>query len=110
MTVAKELSKTEVRFNGDIRDQMGQRWYRTSRRIYIFYGKGNLNLEVVSGIFVHKRILSAVKRVEIVNDKLYIIVRGRWCGMVLNIHDPTEDKIDDMKDGFYEELERVFDK
>jgi hypothetical protein len=30
--------------------------------------------------------------------------------MVLNVHVPIEDKIDDVKDSFYEELERVFDK
>jgi hypothetical protein len=30
--------------------------------------------------------------------------------IALNVHAPTEDKIDDMKDSFYEELECVFDK
>jgi hypothetical protein len=30
--------------------------------------------------------------------------------IVLNVHAPTEDKIDDMKDRFYKELEHVFDK
>jgi hypothetical protein len=41
----------------------------------------------------------------------YIILRGRWCHIiVLNVHDPTEDKIDEVKDSFYKELERVFDK
>jgi hypothetical protein len=30
--------------------------------------------------------------------------------IVRNIHAPTEDKIDDLKDSFYEELKRVFDK
>jgi hypothetical protein len=30
--------------------------------------------------------------------------------MVLNVHAPTEDKLDDVKDSFYEELEHVFDK
>jgi hypothetical protein len=49
----------------------------------------------------------------------YIILRGRWCDIiVLNVHDPTEDKIDDttedkiddIKDRFYEQLEHVFDK
>jgi hypothetical protein len=30
--------------------------------------------------------------------------------MVLIVHAPTEDKIDDIKDRFYEELEQVFDK
>jgi hypothetical protein len=46
---------------------------------------------------VHKRIISAVKRVEFVSDRIsYIILRGRWCDIiVLNVHAPTEDKIDD---------------
>jgi hypothetical protein len=38
----------------------------------------------------------------------YIILRGRWCDIiVLNVHAPKEDKIDDIKDRFYEELEQV---
>jgi hypothetical protein len=41
----------------------------------------------------------------------YIILRGRWCAIiVLIVHAPTEDKTDDIKDRFYEELEQVFDK
>jgi hypothetical protein len=41
----------------------------------------------------------------------YIILRGRLCNIiVLNVHAPTEDKINDIKDRFYEELEQVFDK
>jgi hypothetical protein len=35
----------------------------------------------------------------------------RWCNIiVLSVHAPTEDKTDDVKDSFYEELEHVFDK
>jgi exonuclease III len=30
--------------------------------------------------------------------------------IVLNVHAPTQDKTDYVKDSFYEELERVFDK
>jgi hypothetical protein len=42
---------------------------------------------------------------------LYIILSGHWCGIIiLNVHAPTEDKIDDTKDSFYEELKRVLDK
>jgi hypothetical protein len=41
----------------------------------------------------------------------YIILRGCWCHIiVLNVPAPTLDKTDDVKDSFYEELERVFDK
>jgi hypothetical protein len=40
----------------------------------------------------------------------YIILRGCWCDIVLNVHAPTEDKIDDIKERFYEDVEHVFDK
>jgi hypothetical protein len=55
--------------------------------------------------------ISAVKRVEFVSDMMYVTLRGHWCNIiVLNVHAPTKDKIDDMKDSFYEELEPVFNK
>jgi hypothetical protein len=58
---------------------------------------------------VHERIISAVKRVEFVSDRMsYIILKGRWCHIILlNVHAPTEDKTDNVKD-IYEELERLF--
>jgi exonuclease III len=42
---------------------------------------------------------------------LFIILSGCWYDIIiLNIHAPRDDKIDDVKDSFCEELERVFDK
>jgi hypothetical protein len=84
---------------------MGWQWHHTSRRIHILYDKGNENHELGIGFFVHKRIISAVKRVEFVNDTMsYIILRGRWFHIiVLNAHVPTEDKTDDAKYSFYVE-------
>jgi hypothetical protein len=54
--------------------------------------------------------VSAIKRVEFVSDRMsYIVLRGRWCNIiVLNAHAPTEEKGNDPKDSFYEELEGVF--
>jgi hypothetical protein len=94
----------EVRWDGGGTEPAGE---------YTFsYGKGNENHELGTGFFIHKRIVSAVKRVEFISDRMsYIILRGCWCNIIdLSVHAPTEDKIDDIKDRLYEELEQVFDK
>ena len=46
----------------------------------------------------------AVKRVEFVSNRMsYIVLRGRWCNIiVLNVHAPSKEKSDDSKDSFYE--------
>ena len=37
------------------------------------------------------------------------MLRGRWCNIiVVNVHAPSEEKSDEAKDSFYEELEQVF--
>jgi hypothetical protein len=90
---------------------MRGRWHRTCGRIHIFLQKGNENHELGAGFFVRKRIVSAVKWVEFISDRMsYIILRGCWCHViVLNIHASTENKTD-VKDSFCEELKYVFDK
>jgi hypothetical protein len=60
---------------------------------------------------VHKRIVSAVKRVEFASDRMsYLVLRGPWCHIIfLNVHAPTEEKTDDVKIKFFGELEHVYD-
>jgi len=83
----------------------------TARDYNFFYGKGNENNQLGKGLFVHHRIISAVKTVEFVSSRVsYIVLRGCWCNIIiLNVHAPSEKKNDDSKDSFYEELEQVFD-
>jgi hypothetical protein len=109
-TVASELGK----FKLDLERVQEVRWEKggTERAedCTFFYGQGNGDHQLGTGFFVHKRIVSAVRRVEFVSDRMsYIILRGRWCDIiVLNAHAPCEDEGDDVRDSFYEELGYVF--
>jgi hypothetical protein len=60
---------------------------------------------------VHQGILSVVKRVEFISDRMsYIALRDRWYDIiVLNTQTRTEDRGGDSKDSFCEELEEVID-
>ena len=89
---------------------MGQRGHNKSRGLYFFLWKRNENNQLRAEFFVHHRIVSAVKIVEFVSNRVsYIVLRGRWCNIiVLNVQAPSEEKSDNSKDSFYEELEEVF--
>jgi hypothetical protein len=93
---------------------MGRSGIEPAGEYTFFYGKGNGSHEIGTGLFVHSRIISVIRRVGFVSDKTsYITLRGRWCDIiVMNVRAPTEteDKTDYMKDRFNEELEHIFDK
>jgi hypothetical protein len=109
-TVARELGKYKLDLVGV--QEVGWEKGGTERaEDYTFlYGQGNGDHQLGTGFFVHKRIVSAVRSVEFVSDRMsYITLRGRWCNIIaLNVHAPREDKGDYVKDSFYEELGLVF--
>jgi hypothetical protein len=85
---------------------VGQTGQSKSRELYFFLWRRRKS-SVGNTIFVQHRIVSAVKGVEFVSDRMsYIVMRGRWyIIIVLNVHAPSEEKNDDSKESFYEELE-----
>ena len=60
--------------------------------------------------FVHHRNVLAITRVEFFSEWMsYIVLRGRWCNIIVwNVHASGEEMIDDSDDSLCEELEQVF--
>jgi exonuclease III len=76
--VAEEISKYKL----DLVGVQEVRWDRggteSAGQYTFFYGKGNEDHELGTSFFVHKGIMSAGNRIEVVSDrKPYIILRGR---------------------------------
>jgi hypothetical protein len=78
MTVIKDISKYKL----DLVGVQVVRWDRSGTKpagkYTFFYGRANENHELCTGFFVHKRIISAVNKVNFVSDrKSYIILKGQ---------------------------------
>ena len=102
MAAERELARYKL----DVVGVQEFRWDKVgtvrARDYNFFYGKGNENHQLGTGFFVHRRLVSAVKKIEFVSDRFsYIVLRGRWLHIiVVNVHAPSEEKSEELKDFF----------
>jgi len=96
-TLAMELARCKL----DLVGVQEGRWDNGSKvragNCTFFPWKINENHQLGTRFCLHYRIVSAVKRVEFVSDRMScLVLRGRWCNiLVLNMHEPSEGKSDD---------------
>ncbi|KAE9521335.1 hypothetical protein AGLY_018266 [Aphis glycines] len=98
------LAIQEIRWtgNGNIKKE----------NITLFYsGSENGKHENGVGFMIQDKILPGIKHFSAVSDRLcYIRIAGRLFDLVIiNCYAPTEDKNEDLKDNFYEDLEALYD-
>jgi hypothetical protein len=77
-TVSGELAKYKLDLVGVQEVRWDKGGIEPAGNYTFFYGNGNADVHLGTGFFMHKRIISAVRRVEFVSNRIsYIILRGR---------------------------------
>ncbi|XP_050430865.1 craniofacial development protein 2-like [Adelges cooleyi] len=76
----------------------------------IFYSGGEKHERGV-GFAIKNSILPNIVRFEPINDRIcYVELKGKWFNiLIINCYAPTDDKSEEIKNAFYEELDRICD-
>jgi hypothetical protein len=91
MTVLRELSRDRL-------DLMGVQEVRWEYTFFFFFEMGMRTMNWVQGFLSMRESYQQLRELFVSDRMPYIILRGHWFHIiVLNVHAPTEDKIDDAK-------------
>ncbi|XP_003248303.1 craniofacial development protein 2-like [Acyrthosiphon pisum] len=72
----------------------------------IFYGGCTEQRQLGTGFAVHKDLVPVVKEFKDINSRMSVLtIEAQWFISFVNVHAPTEDKSQDEKEAFYEQLE-----
>jgi len=76
---------------------------------FFFVEKETKIINLGTDFFVHHRLVSAVKRVNLVSDRMsYTVLRGHWCNtIILIVHEANEVKVIN-QNSLYGELQQIF--
>jgi hypothetical protein len=99
--IARGLVKCKLRLSG-VCSSSDDRRVALNRQRIVHFPMENLIRSSGMGFFVYKKIISASRRIEFLDDRMsYVIIGGCWCNIIiLNVHAPCENKSDDVKDNF----------
>ena len=100
---ARELARYKLHLAGVQEGRWDKRGTLRAGDYNCFYGNGYENHELGTGFFLY-----TTRESRGSGMLSYIVLRDRWCNIVLNMRAPSEEKRYDAKDNFYGELEQVF--
>jgi len=77
---------------------LGRSCHTKCKGFLFFYGKTNDNHQLGTGNFVHHRLETAFKKVEIVVDRIpYTIMRRNWCNVIFfHLNGTSDEKSNDL--------------
>ncbi|PSN58148.1 Craniofacial development protein 2 [Blattella germanica] len=111
----KQLKSELLKYNIAIAALQEIRWkgdgIMDSGDFTLCYSGGKYN-HFGTGFLINKKYKDAIMGFEAIDERMCTLrVRGRFNNTtILNVHAPTEEKEDEIKDEFYEKISKIYDK